>query len=113
VIAVRSLAAGALLLWASPGLAEKKPLSPGERIDLNRAGVEELMRIPGVGKRRAQAIVEYRARQPFRSPEEVTRVKGLGADWYARVRQHLSAGAAPRPGQPAPARAAPGTTPGP
>ncbi len=44
------------LLSAAPALAAKKPLAGGERLDLNRASVAELMRLPGVGRKKAEAI---------------------------------------------------------
>jgi competence protein ComEA len=99
----RALALVALLgsLLPAPALAAKKPLAPGERLDLNRAGAAELMRLPGVGRKRADAIVAFRARRPFRRPEDVLHVKGLSRSWFERVKGHLAAG---EPGRsPAPA----------
>ncbi len=89
--------AAAVLLLATPALAAKKALGPGERIDLNRASVAELMRLPGVGEKRAQAIVAQRARQPFRRLEDVLVVKGIGPAWLAKVKANVTAGA-PSPG---------------
>ena len=76
----------AALLTASPALAGGKSLPAGERIDLNRASVVELMRLPGVGQKRAQAIVAHRAKQPFRKVDDVLAVKGLGPAWLAKVK---------------------------
>lgn len=101
---LRAAVAAAALLLAAPALA-KRPLGPGERIDLNRASAAELMRLPGVGAKRAAAIVAARARRPFRTPEDVIAVKGLGAAWLRRVKPHLVAGA-PATGAPPPARVA-------
>jgi competence protein ComEA len=84
------------LAFASPALAAfttKKALGPNDRIDLNRASTVELMRLPGVGQKKAQAIVALRSRQPFRKPEDVVAVKGLGAAWFAKVKAHLVVGA--------------------
>jgi competence protein ComEA len=81
-------------LPSSTPFAAKKPLGPNERIDLNRASTAELMRLPGVGQKRAQAIVAQRTRQPFKRPEDVTAVKGLGPAWFAKVKNHLVVGAA-------------------
>jgi competence protein ComEA len=86
----RLLLVVAALLLAAPALA-KKPLRPGERIDLNRASAAELMRLPGVGAKRAEAIVARRARGPFRTPAEVLSVKGLGKTWFRAVQLHLVA----------------------
>jgi competence ComEA-like helix-hairpin-helix protein len=72
------------LLVATPAAAQKKPLAPGERVDLNAATAAELMRLPGVGKKKAEAILASRDKRPFRKPEDVLRVKGM-----------LSAGEAP------------------
>jgi competence protein ComEA len=83
------------LLAAVPALAVKKALPPGERIDLNGATVAQLMRLPGVGERKAQAIVAHRQKQPFRRPEEVVQVKGLGRAWFQKVKGNLVAGGAP------------------
>ena len=94
----RIVLAAALLLAATPALAARKALAPGERIDLNRAAVTELMRLPGVGQKRAQAILTARAKQPFRRPEDVIAVKGLGAKWFGKVKGSVSVGtAAPAP----------------
>lgn len=93
--ALGALALAAALLAASPALAAKKALPPGERIDLNRASVSELMRIPGVGEKRAQAIVAHRQRQPFRRAEDVLLVKGLGPAWFAKVKGSLAVAPAP------------------
>jgi len=82
---------GALLLAAAPTLA-KQPLGPADRIDLNRAGLTELTRLPGVGQKKAQAILAARAKKPFSRPEDVVGVKGLGPAWFAKVKGHLVVG---------------------
>jgi competence protein ComEA len=89
---LRAFVAALLLAAALPALAAKKPLGPNERIDLNRAGVTELMRLPGVGEKRAQAIVSARSKSPFRKPEDVIAVKGLGPKWFARVKANVTVG---------------------
>jgi competence protein ComEA len=97
-----------LLALASPGpaAAEKKPLPAGERIDLNRASTAELMRLPGIGKKRALAIVAHREKRPFRRPEDVLQVKGVSPAWLARVKGSLAVGDPPpaRAAEPGPAR---------
>ena len=89
---LRALCVVALLVLAAPALAKKKPLPPGERIDLNRASVAELMRLPGIGRARAEAIVAHRSRRPFRSPAEVAEVKGIGKRWLQGNQGHITAG---------------------
>ena len=104
---LRALAAAALVLAAAPALAAtKKPLGPADRIDLNRAGITELMRLPGVGEKRAAAIVAARTKQPFQRPEDVLVVKGIGPKWLAKVRANVVAGATGPVASAPPARAA-------
>ncbi len=55
------------------------PLEGGEKIDINTAGLDELTLLPGIGAGRAQAILDDRAANgPFRYPEDLTRVSGIG-----------------------------------
>lgn len=54
-------------------------LMEGETIDVNTADVYELQRLPGIGEKRAQAIVDYREEHgPFQSVEDLDGVKGIG-----------------------------------
>ncbi|MDX1577599.1 MAG: ComEA family DNA-binding protein [Gemmatimonadota bacterium] len=69
------------------------PLAARERIDPNTAPVEELRRLPGVGPRLAEAIVGERARRPFRSPDDLTRVPGIGEVTARRLAPRLGFGA--------------------
>ena len=49
------------------------------KVDLNTADAQELMTLPGIGEKRAQAIIAYReANGPFRIPEDLTKVDGIG-----------------------------------
>ncbi|MFW6237848.1 MAG: helix-hairpin-helix domain-containing protein [Halanaerobiales bacterium] len=49
------------------------------KVDINRADVEELMGIRGVGGSTAERIVSCRRENgPFHSPEDISLVKGIG-----------------------------------
>ena len=54
------------------------PLLFGRPLDLNRAPLEVLEVLPGIGPARARAIASERERRPFGSLAELTRVKGIG-----------------------------------
>jgi competence protein ComEA len=58
-------------------------------LNLNRATIAELRLLPGVGKRRAEMIVERREKKPFANVDEVGRIKGLHA-LVQRLRPHLA-----------------------
>ena len=56
-------------------------------VDLNRAGVAELDRLPGIGPATAAAIVEDRQRNgPFASVDDLERVRGIGPAKVAALR---------------------------
>ena len=66
-------------------------LLEGEVIDLNTASVADLTRLPGIGEKRAQAIVDYRESSgPFQSVEELTEVKGIGEGILARISPYVT-----------------------
>lgn len=65
-------------------------LLDGEVIDLNAADVYDLGRLPGIGEKRAQAIVDYReANGPFRRVEELDAVEGIGPGILAGLKEYV------------------------
>lgn len=62
-------------------------------VDLNRATVEELMTIPGIGQSRAQAIVAYRqSHGSFGTIQEVMEVTGIKEGLFEAIRQYITVG---------------------
>jgi competence protein ComEA len=60
-----------------------------QKVDLNRAEAWLLQALPGIGETRAQAIVNYRQQNGlFSHIGEVTRVEGIGAATYEKIK-HL------------------------
>ncbi len=46
--------------------------------EVNKASKEELMKINGVGDKKADAIIKYRKKSPFKSFTDLEEVKGVG-----------------------------------
>ncbi|NIM52546.1 MAG: hypothetical protein GTO22_25415 [Gemmatimonadales bacterium] len=68
--------------WGRP----RRPPAAGI-VTINTATVEELAQLPGIGRVRAQAIVEDRRRRgPFRRLEDLVRVRGIGSATVERLR---------------------------
>ncbi|MEM5779833.1 MAG: ComEA family DNA-binding protein, partial [Lawsonibacter sp.] len=62
-----------------------------EVINLNTADVYDLQRLPGIGEKRAQAIVQYREEHgPFQSVEDLTQVSGIGAGILAGLAEYAA-----------------------
>ena len=67
-----------------------RPRCPAAPLNLNSASLEELDALPGVGRARAAAIVQYRTEHgPFSKIEELTRVSGFGPGALRRLQSHV------------------------
>ena len=72
---------------------EEALAAAGGKIDINTAGVDELMLLPGIGEKRAEDIIAYRrANGPFRIPEELTEVPGIGEGILAGLIDYVTVG---------------------
>jgi competence ComEA-like helix-hairpin-helix protein len=61
------------------------------RININTASVEQLEKLPGVGKGFAQRIVEHREKYgPFRRPEHLITVRGLSDKRFRALRDWIT-----------------------
>ncbi len=61
-------------------------------VNLNTAPVEVLALLPGIGPSKAQSILAYRKRHPFRTVDELVRIKGIGRKMVRRLRANLAVG---------------------
>ncbi len=70
--------------------ASDGPSAKASVVDVNRASVEELQALPGIGEARARAIVERRQTQgAFTSVEELREIRGIGDAMVERLRPHV------------------------
>ncbi|MBS1910972.1 MAG: helix-hairpin-helix domain-containing protein [Bacteroidetes bacterium] len=65
---------------------KEKPAGP---IDVNHAPKLELMRLPGVGEKTAQAIIERRMHVPFRRPDDIMSIKGIGEKKFEKMKPFI------------------------
>ncbi len=83
-------------------IAFNRPLAPGERIDLDRAGIVEIARLPRVGLALARTIVADReSHGPFGGVEGLDRVPGIGPGLLAAIGANVSF-SGPKPVLPTP-----------
>ena len=61
-------------------------------VNINTADKETLITaISGVGEKKAEAIIEYREQHgPFKSVDEITKIKGIGQGILDKNRKNLS-----------------------
>lgn len=61
-------------------------------LDLNQAGMVELMYVPGMTERLAGAIIEYRSKNTFRQVDDLLEVPGIGTVTAERLRPWFTVG---------------------
>lgn len=68
-------------------------LLPGETVNINTAGSDELQKLPGIGEVIAQRIIDYRTEHgAFRSIEEITEIEDIGPGRFERIEALITAG---------------------
>jgi len=73
-----------------------RPLAPGEKIDVDRADVIDLTRLPRVGPALAQRIVAWREQHgPFRAIGRLDSVAGIGPKLLDALRPYVTFSGAP------------------
>jgi comEA protein len=64
-----------------------------KRLDINQATEQDLVILPGIGPKRATAIVEWRDRNgPFAHVDELTQVKGIGPKTLDMLKEFICVG---------------------
>jgi competence protein ComEA len=58
-------------------------------VDLNKASIEKLETLPGIGPETAKAIIKGR---PYESLEDLARVKGIGPATIEKIREKAIVG---------------------
>ena len=64
--------------------------SSGDVININTANKEQLMKISGVGKTKAEAIIEHREKNgDFKKKEDITKVRGIGKATFEKIKDKI------------------------
>ena len=70
-------------------IKEKESTSNG-KININEASVNELQELNGIGKSKAEAIIEYRNKTRFKSIDEIMNVDGIGESLFASIKENIT-----------------------
>ena len=61
------------------------------KININTAGLEELMTLKGVGESRARAIMEYREQHgAFETPEDIMNISGIKEGVFSKIKDQIA-----------------------
>ena len=64
---------------------EKKGVKKSGQININTAGVDQLSKLPGIGKKKAERIISFRKKHGrFRKTRDIMKVKGIGEKTYKK-----------------------------
>jgi len=59
------------------------------KVDINKATMDELHSLKGIGHKKAVAIMEYRKNHPFKKIEDIKKVKGIGAKLFEKIKEDI------------------------
>ncbi len=60
------------------------------KVNINTANINELESLKGIGKAKAETIIEYRKQHKFKKIEDIMKVKGIGKKLFEKIKDEIS-----------------------
>ena len=68
-----------------------KEESTSSKININKASIDELKTLDGIGDAKAKAIIKYREENgPFSNIEEIKKVSGISESVYTKIKENIT-----------------------
>ncbi len=65
--------------------------SSGDKVNINAAGLDEFQKLPGIGPKIAQRILDYRKQNGnFKKVEDLMKVRGIGEKVFLKFKDQLA-----------------------
>ena len=76
------------MMYAAEPKEKAKAAEPAKetKVDINTASEADLTKLPGIGEKIAKAIVEHRAKEPFKTIEDIKKVKGISEKKFEKIK---------------------------
>jgi competence protein ComEA len=89
-VLVMGVAAVCVSAWAAEQTSKTAPVQT-PKIDINKASIEDLAELKGIGQQYAARIVQYREQHgPFAKVEDIQKVQGIGPKTLEAIKDSLS-----------------------
>lgn len=73
-----------------PEIGRGSTIAAANAVNINAASIEELETLPHIGRKTAEAIVQFRTENgPFRRPEHLMQIRGISEERFLEFRQHI------------------------
>lgn len=73
-----------IIVFAAAGVVQA---ADAVKVDLNKASVQELVKLKGIGKKYADRIIEYREKNGnFEKIEDLMKIKGIGQKKFESIK---------------------------
>ncbi|MBR5662748.1 MAG: DUF655 domain-containing protein [Bacilli bacterium] len=59
-------------------------------VNINIATVDDLLKLPGIGQSKADAIISYREKEKFNSIEDIKKVSGIGDALFEKIKDYIT-----------------------
>lgn len=75
-----------LIVTVAPPLSAEQT----ELININTATVKEMMKLPGIGKKKAEAIIAFRKENGgFQDMNDLKKIEGIGKKTFEKIKEHI------------------------
>ena len=75
-------------IWGGEGSGAQDKTNA--KVNINTADQAALQTLPGIGEATARSIIEYRNKNPFKKPEDLKKVSGIGDAKFERVKAFIT-----------------------